>query len=68
MGKLIITIIFSLSSIYASIKDPISIGDISFTAAQWDDFYNIRYSTHKISNYTSTQRAVILYLFEACFS
>lgn len=68
MYKIITAIILSLSTIYGRIDNPISIGSVSFTAAQWDDFYNIRYSTHRISDYTSTERAVILYLFEACFS
>lgn len=68
MRKLMIAIIFSLSSIYANIEDPISIGSISFTAAEWDNLYNIQYTSHQINDYTMTDRAVILYLFDACFS
>ncbi|MBN2858113.1 MAG: hypothetical protein JXN63_06905 [Candidatus Delongbacteria bacterium] len=68
MYRMLIMIILSLTSLYAVNNDPISIGSVSFTAAEWDDFYNIDYSSHRINDYTANDRAVILYLFEACFS
>lgn len=68
MYRILLIIIFSLTSLYSVNNDPISIGSVSFTAAEWDDFYNIDYSSHRINNYTSTEIAVVLYLFEACFS
>ncbi|MFO7810388.1 MAG: hypothetical protein R6V47_03335 [Candidatus Delongbacteria bacterium] len=47
---------------------PVKISDISFRDAVWDDKDNIYYSEQKISNITDRDRAVVLYLFDACYS
>jgi hypothetical protein len=44
------------------------IGDVSFKDAVWDDSGNLLFSRQKVSDLTRDGRAVILYLFEACFS
>jgi len=48
--------------------DPINVGSVSFKDASWDNAYNISLSRHKISDITSNNKAVVLYLFEACFT
>lgn len=68
MHRILTIIIVLLTSLNAVNNDPVSVGSVSFTAAEWDDFYNVDYSYHMINRYTSTEKAVILYLFEACFS
>jgi hypothetical protein len=52
----------------AWIDDPISIGNVSFEAAQWDNVYNISTSRQKVAQITNNNKAVVLYLFEACFT
>ncbi|MDD3044775.1 MAG: hypothetical protein PHF33_04880 [Candidatus Delongbacteria bacterium] len=47
--------------------DPIAIGSVSFKDAVWDKNNNILYSTQEINSLTKDNRAIILYLFEACF-
>ena len=52
----------------AWIDEPINVGSVSFNAAKWDNSYNISYSRQNISSLTNRNKAVVLYLFEACFS
>ncbi|HAQ62373.1 TPA: hypothetical protein DCR49_10325 [Candidatus Delongbacteria bacterium] len=67
------TIILLVSFIFTHIfggwtDDPINVGSVSFTAARWDNSYNISYSRQNIAGLTGRGKAVVLYLFEACFS
>jgi hypothetical protein len=48
--------------------NPIAVGSVSFQDAIWDDSDNILYSKQKVNNLTKDGKAVVLYLFESCFS
>lgn len=48
--------------------DQINVGSISFKDALWDNIYNVIYSKQKVSDLTANNKAVVLFLFEACFS
>jgi len=67
------TIILIISSVFTGlfggwIDDPINVGSVSFTAAKWDNSFNISYSRQNVAALTGRDKAVVLYLFEACFS
>lgn len=69
-AKIIILLIsFVFTGLFAGlVDDPISVGRVSFTAARWDNSFNISYSRQNIAALTGRDKAVVLYLFEACFS
>jgi len=69
-AKIIILLIsFVFTDLFAGlVDDPISVGRVSFTAARWDNSFNISYSRQNIAALTGRDKAVVLYLFEACFS
>jgi hypothetical protein len=48
--------------------DPEHVGSVSFRDAVWNETGNILYSKQKISDLTKDGKAVVLYLFESCFS
>jgi len=66
--------IFSIIALQATLLtagleyDHIAVGSVSFKDAVWDQNNNIFYSKQEIGNLTINNKAVVLYLFEACFS
>jgi len=48
--------------------DPVNVGSVSFIDADWDNSYNISFSKHRISELTNFNKAVVLYLYDACFT
>ncbi len=67
--KIILTISFFFTYLFGGwTDDPINVGSVSFTSAKWDNSYNISYSRQNIAGLTGRGKAVVLYLFEACFS
>lgn len=63
---LMIVTVISMSG--AWIDNPISVGSVTFEDADWDNTYNIYNSRQKIAFHTANNRAVVLYLFDACFT
>jgi hypothetical protein len=48
--------------------NPIAVGSVSFRDAVWNESGSILYSKQNISDLTKDGKAVVLYLFESCFS